>query len=114
MKSEIAALNDLMKELKSLEPFSLDEMKRVWCTKKVEYIYHSEAIDRNSLSLLDTKLIVEDAITVGGKPLEHLFYAESHRNAYDLIVSIGQSAKELNANNLKEIMLMVHKKLQTI
>ena len=113
MKSEIAVLNELMKKLKGLEPFSIDEMKKVWLTKKVENIYHSEAIDGNSLSLSDTKLIVEDAISVGGKSLEHLFYTESHGKAYDLIVSIGQSTTELNANNLKEIMLMVHKKLQT-
>ena len=112
MKSELIAINDLMKEVKGLEPFSTDEMKKVWLTKKVENIYHSEAIDGNSLSLSDTKLIVEDAISVGGKPLEHLFFTQSHGKAYDLIVSIGQSAKELNAYNLKEIMLMVHKKLQ--
>ena len=40
---------------------------------RLRYIYHTNAIEGNSLSLIETKVILSDGITVGGKKLsEHL------------------------------------------
>ena len=46
----------------------------------VRWTYHSNAIEGNTLTLLETKVVLE-GITVGGKALQEHFEAINHRNA---------------------------------
>lgn len=46
----------------------------------VRWTYHSNAIEGNTLTLLETKVVLE-GITVGGKALREHFEAINHRNA---------------------------------
>lgn len=46
----------------------------------VRWTYHSNAIEGNTLTLLETKVVLE-GITVGGKALREHFEAIKHRNA---------------------------------
>lgn len=61
------------KKLDSQRPFDLLRLKRIQEEFIAEYIYNSTAIEGNTLSLNETKLILERGITIGGKSLrEHL------------------------------------------
>lgn len=44
------------------------------------WAYHSNAIEGNTLTLLETRIVLE-GITVGGKTLREHFEAINHRNA---------------------------------
>jgi Fic family protein len=46
----------------------------------LRWTYHSNAIEGNTLTLLETKVVLE-GITVGGKALREHFEAINHRNA---------------------------------
>jgi Fic family protein len=46
----------------------------------LEWTYHSNAIEGNTLSLRETKVVLE-GITVGGKTLREHFEATNHRDA---------------------------------
>ena len=43
--------------------------------------YHSNAIEGNTLSIYETKVILEDGITVGGKSMREHLEAINHRDA---------------------------------
>ena len=52
---------------------------------RLRYIYHTNAIEGNSLSLIETKVIISDGITVGGKKLSEHLEAINQSEALDFI-----------------------------
>lgn len=60
----------VLDKLRPLDKFQLGKLKEEFL---VEYIYNSTSIEGNTLSLNETKLVLEEGITIGGKSLrEHL------------------------------------------
>ncbi len=61
------------KKLVSLRPLNKEQLKLIKEQINIEYIHNSTAIEGNTLSLNETKLILEEGITISGKSLrEHL------------------------------------------
>jgi len=52
---------------------------------ELEYTHESTAIEGNTLSLMETKVVLEDGISVGGKHLREIFEVVNHKKAYDFI-----------------------------
>lgn len=78
--ARIAALRPLPKEtLKSLR-----EYYRIGLT------YTSNALEGNSLTESETKVVVEDGLTIGGKPLKDVYEATGHAKAYDFLYEIAK------------------------
>jgi Fic family protein len=57
--------------------------------------YTTNALEGNSLTLTETKVLLEDGITVGGKPIKDCYEATGHAAAFDYMLSIA-NADELN------------------
>ncbi|MGN1110346.1 MAG: Fic family protein [Oscillospiraceae bacterium] len=49
----------------------------------IEYAHHSTAIEGNTLTLIETKAILEDGIAVGGKRLREIYEVVNHNNAFN-------------------------------
>lgn len=45
-------------------------------------------MEGNTLTLSETKVILEDGLTIGGKPLRYTFEAIGHRDAYNLMFEL--------------------------
>lgn len=54
----------------------------------VEMTYHSNAIEGNTLTLKETRLVLEEGITVSGKPMKDHLEAINHRNALDFLETL--------------------------
>ena len=67
-------LNDEYKaKINSFIPLSKDALFQIKEYYKIGLTYASNAIEGNTLSLAETKVILEDGITIGGKSLkEHI------------------------------------------
>lgn len=52
---------------------------------RLVYTHNSTAIEGNTLTLMETKLILEDGISVGEKPLRELYEVVNHNKAYDYV-----------------------------
>ena len=81
---------DLYKtEIDKMRPFQdpalLKELQKFY---RVDLTYSSNALEGNSLTLSETKIILEDGITVGGKPLRDILEAIGHGSAYDYMFSL--------------------------
>ena len=53
--------------------------------------YTSNAIEGNTLTESETKVLLEDGLTVGGKPFKDFLEAEGHAKAYDYMFSLINS-----------------------
>lgn len=61
------------KKLASFRPLGKEQLKLIKEQMELEYVYNSTSIEGNSLSLNETRLVLEEGLTISGKPLrEHL------------------------------------------
>ena len=77
---------------------------------EIEYTHNSTAIEGNTLTLIETKVLLEDGISIGGKHLRELYEAVNHRNAYRYVKECIEKGKALNEKIVKDIhvILMDH------
>lgn len=73
----------------------------------LEWTYHSNAIEGNTLTLRETKVVLE-GITVGGKSLREHFEATNHRDAIlyvEEIVAKNEALTEWQIRNIHSLVL---------
>lgn len=70
---------------------------------EIEYTHESTAIEGNTLTLMETKVVLEDAISVGGKQLREIYEVVNHRKAYKLIKSKLKDGGLLSEELVKDI-----------
>ncbi|MBC7427993.1 MAG: Fic family protein [Bacteriovorax sp.] len=92
------------KEMDSLRPLSNDQSKALKEHFKIGLTYSSNALEGNTLTLIETKVIIEDGLTIGGKTLKEIDEATGHAKAYDFIFDIVQ-----NDNITLQDILNIHK-----
>ena len=77
---------------------------------EIEYTHHSTAIEGNTLTLMETKVLLEDGISIGGKQLRELYEAVNHQKAYRYVKQCIGQGMPLDEKIVKDIhaMLMDH------
>jgi len=81
----------MQKELDQYRPFDRDILDNLERWFEVELTYTSNAIEGNTLTRLETALVLEKGITVGGKPLKDHLEAINHQNAISLMQQMVQT-----------------------
>ncbi len=49
---------------------------------EVEFTHNSTAIEGNTLTLMETKVVLEDGISIGGKSLREIYEVINHKKAF--------------------------------
>ncbi|MGL4606197.1 MAG: Fic family protein [Eubacteriaceae bacterium] len=71
-------------------PLSPEEVKELDQYFKIGNTFSSNALEGNSLTLVETKVLLEDGITVGGKPIKDFYEATGHAKAYDFMLETAR------------------------
>ena len=74
-----------------LRPFEGDLLQEIKAYYRVGLTWSSNAIEGNTLSESETKVLLEDGLTAGGKPLRDTFEALGHAQAYDFMFTLLNS-----------------------
>lgn len=74
---------------------------------ELRFTHDSTAIEGNTLSLLETKVILEDNISVGGKDLREIYEVVNHKNAYNFVKLCLKNNRVLT----ESVVLELHKLL---
>ena len=99
MKEEFsynARIDALKEEIDKYRPIDAYILKQVREYFRIGMTYSSNALEGNSLTETETKIVIEDGITIGGKPIRDHLEALGHSEAYDLLFrwqSIRRSQK---------------------
>ncbi|MBY0353947.1 Fic family protein [Candidatus Babeliales bacterium] len=86
--NKIGVANDLQKEIAGYPPlndFQRNQLKEYF---RISLTYTSNALEGNSLTETETKIILEDGITIGGKTLREHYEAVGHAQAYDHLLTL--------------------------
>lgn len=70
---------------------------------EVEYTHNSTAIEGNTLTLIQTKAVLEDGISVGGKTLREIYEVVNHSKAFQFVKQCVAEGKSLDENIVKDI-----------
>ncbi len=95
------------KILDAKRPLTQSEIKTIRKWFDVTYTYHTNALEGNTLTLGETRMILEDGLTVGGKQVKEIFEAKNHQKSLDLLFDIVSGDKDLS----EEAICALHKKL---
>ncbi len=79
------------KEINTLRPLEGEMLEQIKDYYRVGLTWTSNALEGNSLTESETKVLLEDGLTVGGKPLRDIFEAVDHARAYDFMFSVFQN-----------------------
>jgi len=71
------------------------------------YTYHSSAIKENILTLIEPKVVLEDGLAIGGKPLRHHFESFNHADAITHLESLAKENVLLDESVLKDLHQLV-------
>ncbi|MCR4431366.1 MAG: Fic family protein [Tepidanaerobacteraceae bacterium] len=72
-------------EMRPFEGHLLNEIKNYY---RIGLTWSSNALEGNTLTLSETKILLEDGLTVGGKPLRDALEALGHAKAYDFMFTL--------------------------
>lgn len=70
---------------------------------EVDYAHNSTAIEGNTLTLIETKLLLEDEISVGNKSLREIYEVVNHNKAFAYVKKCISENKQLDENIVKDI-----------
>ncbi|MDR1686466.1 MAG: Fic family protein [Desulfovibrio sp.] len=87
-KKLISRIGELQAQIASLRPFEGNMLVQIRQYYRVGLTWTSNAIEGSSYTESETKILLEDGITVGGKTLKETFAALGHAQAYDYMFSL--------------------------
>jgi Fic family protein len=90
------------KEIDSYRPFTPEQIKQLKDHFRIGLTYSSNALEGNTLTLIETKIIIEDGLTIGGKSLTEIDEATGHARAYDFIFNLVKN-EAVTIDNIKKI-----------
>lgn len=107
----LAELKALYNDKKNLIP--QETLKSYFKAFSIEYTHNSTAIEGNTLTLIQTKTVIEDGISVGGKMLREIYEIVNHEKAFKYVRKCIEENKELDENVIKDIHAITMENIMT-
>jgi len=97
-QERLLKIQQLKKEIDTKHPLSQSELRELRKWYDVSFTYNSNAIEGNTLTLAETKVIIEDGLTIGGKQIKEILEAKNHKTSLDLLFQFTQKKTDLSEN----------------
>ena len=80
------------RRLDQLRPLSAEALGKLQHYYDIEITYSSNAIEGNTLSAVETTLVIEQGVAIGGKPLKDHLEALDHYDAIRYVRELAPAA----------------------
>ena len=74
--------------LDAVRPLEGDTLKELRSYYKIGLTWSSNALEGNTLTISETKVVLEDGLTIGGRPLRDFYETVGHGAAYDFMFTL--------------------------
>lgn len=74
----LTKIQELKSQLDKLRPFDKEQLKNLKQRFRIGFIHHTNAIEWNTLTLTEVKVLLEDGITIGGKTVAEIQETINH------------------------------------
>lgn len=100
-KNKISDTDKVKEAIDKYRPFNKNILKQLKEYYRISLTYSSNALEGNTLTETETKIILEDGITVGGHPVREIQEAIGHSEAYDLLYKLSGNTEIKEQDILK-------------
>src|SRR6266851_1683383 len=101
------AIAEKKSRLDQLRPLPAQALSNLEHYYNVEITYTSNAIEGNTLSPVETTLVIEQGITVAGKPLKDHLEALDHYDAIRYVRELAREKGPLNERDIRSLHQLV-------
>lgn len=101
-QNRLKRIDELKARIDRFRPLDKSLFKQIKEYFRIGLTYSSNALEGNSLTETETKVVIEDGITIGGKPVKDHYEAIGHSEAYDLLYRIARK-KEISEKQIKDL-----------
>lgn len=88
----------------SIHPFTLSSYEKDF---ELTFTHNSTAIEGNTLTLMETKVLLEDGISIGGKDIREIYEVVNHKKAYQYVKKCIADGRPLDEAIIKDIHAML-------
>ena len=96
-------IDALYKEIHDRRPLNEGELHALRQSLKVDFTYNSNAIEGSTITHGETKLILEDGITIEGKTLRELHETENHNGMFHTLFDIVDNKRGFTEDMILDI-----------
>lgn len=106
-------IDEKLNKLNKKRPLTKDSIKSLREAINLEWTYNSNGIEGNTLTLKETKVVLE-GITIGGKSVREHLEAINHINAIEYLESLLNEKSEISEWNIKGLHQLVLKGIDDV
>lgn len=106
IQSKLKKIDHQKSLISERRPLDAAESKELNEYYKIGLTYTSNALEGNTYDLTETKVLLENGLTVGGKPMKDALETIGHGEAYDFMLSIAEMSDLVVS---EEIICRLHK-----
>ncbi|AEE50862.1 Fic family protein [Haliscomenobacter hydrossis] len=96
-------INALHQQIESLRPISPEQEQRILQKYRLDWNYHSNAIEGNSLTYGETRAFLMHGLTAKGKPLKDHLDIRGHNQAIDLLYRMIKDETEITETDIRSL-----------
>ncbi len=96
----------------ALRPFPKETLKSLRDYYRIGLAYTSNALEGNSLTESETKVVIEDGLTVGGRPLRDVYEAVGHARAYDFLCGLAKD-RRVSATDILDVHRLFYEQIDS-
>lgn len=100
-------IQDKKKKLDKLRPLPSTILEKLRHDLALEWTYNSNAIEGNTLTLQETRLVLEEGMTIKGKSLREHFEAKNHEKAIAHLESLIQEKSDITEDHILQLHRLV-------
>ncbi|MEO5952819.1 MAG: Fic family protein [Chloroflexia bacterium] len=104
-------LEEKRARLDAYRPLPPDAVRQIQADLRLLLTHHSTAIEGNTLSLYETRLVLEEGLTLGDHPLREYLEATNHAEAFDFLLTLTSPTEPLTLETILQLHSRVMHKL---
>jgi len=103
IRETLIEVDRLRDEIEAIRPIGAEQEARVLQKFRLEWNYHSNAIEGNSLTFGETKAFIMHGLTAKGKPFKDYLDIRGHDQVIDVLADIVRRKEELTESAIREL-----------
>lgn len=96
---------------KHIDRVPIEQREKFYRNFEINFTHNSTAIEGNTLSLIETKLLIEDKISVGGKSLREIYEVINNHKAFEYVKKSVNKNITLDENIVKDIHSIINENI---
>ncbi|WP_321532545.1 Fic family protein [uncultured Desulfuromonas sp.] len=112
LENKIEQVDRQQQEINQLRPLGRESLLQLRDYYRIGLTYSSNAIEGNTLTESETKVVLEDGLTIGGKPLRDHLEAIGHGDAFNRVCTLSQG-QTMDEHSILELHRLFYQRIDS-